>query len=88
MNSKTRIPNLKLDMSHMSKDATDILQASWNAIVSMSDENPFKGEMTDMSQKIIQYFASRFGFMWQPNSAMDVAPNEAKRDFVIMDGER
>ena len=81
MNRKNRIPNIKLDMQGQNKDAVDYLQASWNQIVSMSPTNPDSQEMRKLSENIISYFSMRFGYMWQPNSAMNVAPNEAKNKF-------
>lgn len=88
MNKFNRIPNIKLDMSQSNIDVTDRLQASWGDIVSLGDDNPFAEDMQNLSDTLIQYMVMRFGFMWQPNSAMNIAPNKAKMTFVSKHGSR
>lgn len=84
MNRKVAIPDLKLDMSKLNKDSVDLLQASWTQLTSI-DQNTSEGEeLVNWSKRLIDYFSHRFGFMWQPNSAMNVVPGSAKSNRMIL----
>jgi hypothetical protein len=65
-------PNIVFKNSGKSRELKDDLAASWTEL---SKNNP------TLSNDLLEYMFTRFGFSWMPNSAIGIAPNKVKLSY-------
>lgn len=65
-------PNIVFKNSGKSRELKDDLAASWTEL---SKNNP------TLSNELLEYMFTRFGFSWMPNSAVGIAPNRVKLSY-------
>ena len=74
INKQTAIKALTVNLAGMGRERTDDLTANWDALLS--------GEGTaKISDNLLAYMLTRFGFTWNPTSATGLASTDAKRHF-------
>lgn len=74
INKQTSIKALTVNLAGIGRERTDDLTANWDALLS--------GEGTaKISDNLLAYMLTRFGFTWNPTSATGLASTDAKRHF-------
>lgn len=68
----TNKPNIVFKNSGKSRELKDDLAASWTEL---AQSNP------QLSNELLEYMFTRFGFSWMPNSAIGIAPNKVKLSY-------
>ena len=74
INKRTNLQALSTSLAGVGRERTDDLTANWDILL---DNN----EGAELSDKLLGYMLTRFGFTWAPNSASALASTEAKRHF-------